>query len=91
MTGVRPGHSLIHVNSRISIDAWARDVAVGEAPRLRRAVRDAIVAERGAVALHVVRRRLSRLTPEQHGLVVAAIEEVHDSRRLRPQAAAPSL
>ena len=80
MTGVRPGHSLIHVNSRISIDAWARDVAVGEAPRLRRAVRDAIVAGAGgAVALHVVRRRLSRLTPEQHGLVVAAIEEVHES------------
>jgi hypothetical protein len=31
------------------------------------------------VALHVVRRRLSRLTPEQHGLVVAAIEEADES------------
>jgi hypothetical protein len=80
VTGVRPGHSLVHVNTRIAIDAWARDVAVSEAPRLRRAVRDVIVAGAGgAVALHVVRCRLSRLTPEQHCLVVAAIVEVDES------------
>ena len=80
MTGVRPDHSLVRVNTRIAIDAWARDIAVGEAPRVRRAVRDVIVAGGGcALALHEVRRRLSRLTPEQHCLVVAAIVEVDES------------
>lgn len=80
VTGVRTGHSLVHVNSRIAIDAWARDVAVSEARRLRRAVRDVMFAGGGgAVALHLVRRRLSRLTPEQHCLVVAAIVEVDES------------
>jgi len=68
------------VDTRIAIDAWARDVAVSEAPRVRRAVQDVIAAGGGgAMALHVVRRRLSRLTPEQHGLVVAAIVEVDES------------
>ena len=68
------------VNTGIAIDVWARDNAVSEAPRMRRAVRDVIVAGGGcAVALHVVRGRLSRLTPEQHGLVVAAIEEVDET------------
>jgi hypothetical protein len=68
------------VNTRIAIDTWARDVAVNEAPRVRAAVRDVIVAGGGGnVALHVVRRRLARLTPEQHGLVVAAIGEVDES------------
>ena len=68
------------MNTGIAIDVWARDVAVREAPRVRRAVQDVIVAGAGcAVALHVVRRRLSRLTPEQHGLVVGAIEEVDES------------
>lgn len=80
VTGTRAGHSLRRMNTGIAIDAWALDVAVREAPRVRHAVRDVIVAGGGcAVALHVVRRRLSRLTAEQHGLVVAAIEEVHES------------
>ncbi len=68
------------MNTGIAIDVWAHDVAVREAPRVRRAVQDVIVAGGGcAVALHVVRRRLSRLTPEQHGLVVGAIEEVNET------------
>jgi hypothetical protein len=68
------------VNIGIAIEAWADDVAVREAPRVRRDVRDVIVAGGGcALALHVVRRRLSRLTSEQHGLVVAAIAEVDES------------
>jgi hypothetical protein len=80
VTGTRAGHSLRRMTTGIAIDAWALDVAVREAPRVRHAVRDVIVAGGGcAVALHVVRRRLSRLTPEQHGMVVAAIEEVHES------------
>ncbi len=68
------------MTTRIAIDAWARDVAVSEAPRVRRAVQDVIVAGGGcAVALHVVRRRLARLTPDQHGLLVAAIGEAYES------------
>jgi hypothetical protein len=78
--GRRTGHSLGLVNTRIAIDTWARDIAVSEAPRVRRAVRDVIVGGGGCgVALQVVRRRLARLTPEQHGLVVAAIGEVDES------------
>ncbi len=68
------------MNTGIAIDVWARDVAASEAPRVRSAVRDVLVAGGGcALALHVVRRRLSRLTPQQHNLVVAAIVEVDES------------
>lgn len=68
------------MNAEIAIDSWARDVAVSEARRVRALVRDAMLAGGGcAAALTEVRRRLDRLTPEQHDLVVAAIEEADES------------
>ena len=67
------------VDTEIAIDSWARDVAVGEALRVRSAVREAMLSGSGsAAALHEVRRRLARLTPEQHALVVAAIVEANE-------------
>jgi hypothetical protein len=68
------------VNTEIAIDSWARDIAVNEARRVRGVVRDAMLAGGGcAAALAEIRRRLDRLTPEQHDLVVAAIVEADES------------
>lgn len=58
----------------LDIDAWATEVAAAEAVALREAVREVIMAGGGlAGALDEVRRRLSRLTPEQRETVVDVI------------------
>ncbi len=62
------------VSSSIDIDAWATEVAAGEAARTRVAVRDALLGGGGVErALHEVRRRLDRLTPAQREALVRSI------------------
>lgn len=66
----------------LDIDAWAREVAAAESVAVRAAVREAMTSGAGGYsALHEVRRRLARLTPEQRALVVDGIGLAPEARR----------
>lgn len=63
-----------------AIGDWAREIADREAHEARRAVREALLSGVGSAgALHALRRRMSRLTPDQQEWMIRAIVEVDET------------